>query len=383
MSFVFKKFHKTPDHMNLELFRSLDSMSGLHNGHFFISSNEETILDNYDDIRKLLEDSSVTSVTVVAHCADAAMPHNDLVTKLEQVKKDLNRYKNFKFVLIAGLPYHWEINFNDHCNFLYIFYPEYQGIYWPLYKNELPLGPRPIKKHFLSLNKRADVYRQILYYTFDQNNWIEKSHFSYLGEDYIHGNLYSEKRFLEIDARIKSSKYFKNLMTPTKKFLSLHNDTFLESYQNNYSSGLDPTWNIDHRLYKESFCSIIVESSPTNRIINLSEKTFRAITYKHPFLLFGSENTHRFLIQDLGIDLGIYNDVIANWDTGINNDQRFENFIKFITKIANLTVDDLTVINNLLDNKTSYLRDQYRHVYDQMMSKQNFILHSVKKFSNL
>lgn len=369
--------------MNLELFRSLDSMTGLHNGHFFISSNEENILDNYNDIRKLLEDSSVTNVTVVAHCADAAMPHHNLAAKLEQIKTDLRQYKNFKFVLIAGLPYHWEINFDDCCNFLYIFYPEYQGIYWPLYKDELPLGPRPIKKHFLSLNKRADLYRQILYYTFGQHNWIEKSYFSYLGEDYINGNLYSVDRFLEIDAQIKSSKYFRNLMTPTEKFLSLNNDTLLESYKNNYSSESDPTWNIDHRLYKESFCSVIMETSPTNKIINFSEKTFRAITYKHPFLLFGSENTHRFLIQELGIDLGIYNNVIANWDTGINNDQRFENFIKFIAKIANLTVDDLTIINNLLNEKASHLRDQYRHVYNKMISKQDFILHSVKKFAKI
>lgn len=369
--------------MNLDLFRKLDSMTGLHDGHFFISSNEENILNNYDDICKLLENSAVTNLTVVAHCADIAMPHHDLTAKLKQIKIDLNRYKNFKFVLVAGFPYHWEIDFSDYCNFMYIYYPEYQGIYWPLYKNELPLGPRPIKKHFLSLNKRADLYRQILYYNFAQNNWLEKSHFSYLGENYYAGEIFSSQRFAEIDAIIKNSKYFANLAAPTKKFLTLSDDLFLESYKNSSNLEIDPTWNIDHKLYKESFCSIVIESSPTNKIINLSEKTFRSITYKHPVLLFGSENTHKFLIQDLGLDFGIYDGVISTWDSGINNDLRFKNFIKFVTKIANLTINDLILINNLLDNKTSYLRDQYRHVNEQMMRKQDIILHTVKKFTQV
>ena len=367
--------------MNLDLFKTLDSYSGMHDGHFFISSHEENILTNYDDIRKLLENSELKSVNVVAHCADQAIPYSDFEKRFSQIKNDLNQYENFKFVLIVNSPYHWNFNFKIHENFLYIFYPEYQGIYWPIYKDESPISPRPIKKHFLSLNKRADLYRQILYYIFCQRNWVDKSYFSYLGENYLNGNIFSSQQFAEIDAAIKNSKYFGSLTIPDKNFLQLDNDMSLDSYkEKSLISEFDSTWKPDINLFKNSFCSIVVETAATGNVVNLSEKTFRAIVYKHPLLLFGAPKTHQFMIESLGLDFGIYQDSIIEWDVGNINDLRFLNFINFIEKIANLNVDDLTLLSKLLDNKTSYLRDQYRHVYNNMLTKQAVILHNIKKF---
>ena len=373
----FKKFYKPIEHMNLALFDELERYNGVHNGHLFISSNEESILNSYHKIKQLLTDQSLESVNVVAHCGDQAIASQNLSEKLNEIKKDLALHKKFKFVLIAAAPYHWKIDFSDFNNFLYIYYPEYQGIYWPIYKDQIPLTGRPIKKHFLSLNKRADLYRQLLYYTFYQNNWIDKSYFSYLGEDYLKGNLYSIEKFEQIHNNI--DKFFPGFKRPPNRFITLDDDKNLEKYKTFSQSEFDPTWNIDEYLYKDSFCSVVIETAPTHEIVNLSEKTFRSIVYGHPVVLFAAPGSYAFL-RDLGIDFGIYDIAAVNWDSGVDNKERFLNFIEFLKKIAVLSHNNLELVSRLVDNKTDHLRDQYRYVYKRMLSAQPVIAQSIKDF---
>lgn len=379
--FDFDNFFKPVPHMDLDLFADLRSYHGIHEGHLFISCREEIILNRYPEIKKLFADESIRSVNVVAHCADQAIPSHDLVEKLQEIKGDLAQHKKFKFVLIAAAPYHWEIEFGNLKNLLYIYYPEYQGIYWPIYKDQVPLKPRPIKKHFLSLNKRADPYRQMLYYMFYENNWLDKSYFTYLGEDYLNGSLYSTERVDKIHNKWILSSFFSDLKQPPEKFRTLDEDKFLQSYKGtwNFYKDLDPSWHIDDRLYQDSFCSVIIETAPQHNIVNLSEKTFRCIAHKHPVLMFSAAGSYKFL-QELGIDFGIYDTAIAKWDTGKILDKRFLHFTDFLKNIASLDLKTLEMLTALIDDKTSYLREQYRHVYENMNFRQDAISQEIKDF---
>ena len=378
---------KLPDHfndpyavyMNLDLFDLLDSSSGAYDNNLILVDTEEIIFENYFNLRENLKDSQ-TNVFIIAHCKHQAFPHHNVKNVIKQISQDLNDYKNFKFVLITNTPYEQSIMLPQHKNFLWIHYPEYNAIYWPMYSDETPLGPRAVQKHFLSLNKRNELFRQILYYKFYYNNWLDKSYFSFLGENSFYGNYACPETFKQHHSVIEQSVEFSYLIknSPTN-FLKIEDDEFVSDYNKkiNYN-GFDPTWKINNKkLYENSFCSIIMETDPAHQFINVSEKTFRAIAIKHPFLLFSSAGTHQFL-RELGLDSDLYN-LMMPVDRG-QNFQRMQSFLLIIENIARLSPTELNVLTVMLDEKLEQMRNNYRALYYQMIKRQADILEQIKKF---
>ena len=381
MNFEFNDYIKAPIHTNLPLFDQLESLT-INNSHkqVFIVENENNILNNYEHIRSLLNDKNLT-VNVIAHCRDQAVPHPELQKKVEQIFFDLSQHDNFKFVLIAPVPYHWNIDFSKHKNFLYVYYPEYCGIYWDLYKDVEPLTTRNLTKHFLSLNKRSEFLRLLLYYEFYNRNWLDKSYFSYLGEDYINGKMFCEKTHDRFKNEIMKFDRYQHLKIPKQSFIKIKEDNLLQKYKNGFDGihEIDPTWKVEKSLYQKSFCSIIVETAPTKNIVNVSEKTFRCISIQHPALIFSSINTNKFLL-DLGLDYNLYNEIFVGWDNDFRNFKRFESFIKFIEKIAKANINELNILNNLLQEKLIAARDNYKNLAATMHLKQDEIFEKIKKF---
>jgi hypothetical protein len=365
--------------MNLELFDRLDTASGQYEKNKLIVDTEEIIFENYFSIREILKTNEL-DLTVIAHCKHQAFPHRDVKKIIKQIAQDLNDYKNFRFVLITNTPYDRSIILPQHNRFLWIHYPEYNAIYWPLYSDEKPLTPRSVKKHFLSLNKRNELFRQILYYKFHYNNWLEKSYFSFLGENNFYGSYQCQATFDKHHAVIASSNEFSYLTNNyPSKFIKIEHDNFVDDYDQkiNYN-GFDPTWKVNNQqLYENSFCSVILETDPASEFINVSEKTFRAISIKHPLLLFSSAGTQKFLCE-LGLDNDLYN-LFKPADLG-ENFSRFQSFLLILEKIANLSTTELDVLTVMLDKKLDHMRDNYCQLYFNMISRQEKILSQIKTF---
>jgi hypothetical protein len=381
MFFEFNDYIKAPDHTNLPLFEQLEALT-VHNSHrqIFIIENENNILNNYDRIRDLLNNKNLT-VNVVAHCKDQAISHSKLEEKVEQIFFDLSSHDNFKFVLIASVPYHWNIDFSKHKNFLYVYYPEYCGIYWDLYKDVQPLTTRKLAKHFLCLNKRAEFLRLLLYYEFYNKNWLDKSYFSYLGEDHIGGKMFCEKTYDHFKKEIMKFDRYQHLKIPEESFVKIEEDNLLQQYKNGFDGirNIDPTWKVEKSLYQKSFCSIIIETAPTKNIVNVSEKTFRCISIQHPAIVFSSINTNKFL-SDLGLNYNLYDEVFAHWDNDFRDFERFDSYIEFIEKIANTNIHELNILNGLVQEKLVAARENYKNLAATMHLKQDQLFKKIQDF---
>lgn len=373
--------YQHPNHMIIDLFRYLDSLNGTHNdGNTIISSNEEVIFKNYNSLREHLFTNQC--VTIISHCCDIAIVNENYHEIMNQISQDLDTYDNFRFIFITSLPYCLpytdSYSLPKHQRFKWIYFPEYNGIYWNLYSDIEPLYPRPVKKHFLSLNKRADLYRQILYYTFSANNWLEKSYFTYLGEDKFKGTLFSKDAVSNIDQIIERDKY-KHLLTHThQQFLNLPNDKLLSDYNNGFNiiTEPDPTWSVDRGMYNESFCSIVIETDPSSQFINISEKTFRTISIKHPLILFAVPSTYKWLVE-LGIDYDIFFPDCMSWDNGTTPFNRLDNLIDFISKFEQTTLKELEFLTYELDEKLEHIRLQYKHLYNSINQAQDRIVREI------
>jgi len=148
-----------------------------------------------------------------------------------------------------------------------------------------------IKFHFLSLNNRASVARQSLYYFFVKFNLIEKSYFSYLGE--LERSKY--KSYDEISEEMLSSHtawFCKNL-----DLHKLHNNIPFTIKGDKFEIN---DWSIgDKKYYEDTFCSVVFETYDDQPFPYFTEKIFKPIVFGHPFILHGNPGSLKML-QDLG-----------------------------------------------------------------------------------
>lgn len=378
MTFKFNDYVETPVHMNLPLFDKLESLTQ-DSDHIIIVENELNIFNEYNQIRSLL--NSNNKISVIVHCRDQAMPHKDIFNKIDQVFYDLDYHKNYNFVLISAFPYHWNIDFSKNKRFLYVYYPEYNGIYWDIYKDVKPLSSRKLNKHFLCLNKRAEFLRLLLYYEFYNKGWLDKSYFSYLGENYLGGELFCKESHNYYKNEISKFNQYKHLKIPSQSFIQINQDQLLNKYQKKFDTVncIDPTWKVEYNLYEKSFCSVIVETGPTHKIVNVSEKTFRCIAIQHPAIIFSSNGTNKFL-KDLKLDYNLYHKIFQEWDSNSQDFERFDKFVKFIEKISNLNLENLNLLNEVIQDRLVATRKNYINLYHSMLSKQDKLFEKIQKF---
>jgi len=324
----------------------------------------------FNQLEKLADTSTPT--TLISHCMDqvSGFQHYNKIKLLNQLA---NERKHLTFIVIS-------VNQLDLCQeVVYYYFPEYHAIYWPLYKDMTPIQ-QEITHTFLSLNKRGDPWRQLLYKKFWQDGLLNKSYFSYLCEDDNYGTLFHNPTW-HANCEWADTDFIPRFMPELSgpwpdNFCELENDQLLSDYKKGNEAVFvnDPTWSIDEHLTNTSYCSIVIETDIGNELVNISEKTIRAFALGHPILVLGSCGTHQYL-RDLGFDL--LDDVFDNsFDEEPELYARFCKFLSSIDKIANGELVD--VRERCLAN-----RQRVKELHEIMHSRANEIVQSVCQRLNM
>lgn len=209
------------------------------------------------------------------------------------------------------------------------------------------------KKYFLCLNQRANHIRQSLYYFFNKFNLMEKSYFSYLGN--LNNSVYkSYNEIHDVITQKNISWYSKNIdykkLLDKIPFSTIKNDS-LET------NGLNLP---DNFLFKDTFCSIITETYDTEKYGFLSEKTFKAISGFHPFIIYGNPGS-LLLLKKLGFKT--FEDF---WDESYDDfsqNERFEMILHLILEIGSWPIDKINSIQNAM---TPILEYNYNHFFNTL-----------------
>lgn len=308
---------------------------------------------------------TTTPTTLISHCMDqvSGFQHYDKIKLLNQLAKER---RHLTFIIIS-------VNQLDLCQeVVYYYFPEYHAIYWPLYKDMTPIQ-QEITHTFLSLNKRGDPWRQLLYKKFWQDNLLDKSYFSYLCEDANYGTLFHKPTW-EANCNWADTDFIPRFMPELEgpwpsSFCELENDQLLSIYKTgDFDNNNDPTWTVDQHLTNTSYCSVVIETDIGNEIVNISEKTIRALSLGHPLLVLGVAGTHQYL-KALGFDL--LDDVFDNsFDQEPELYARFCKFLSSIDKVVDS--DQVDVRSRCLAN-----RQRVEELNAKMHSRAEEIVQSV------
>lgn len=355
--------------------RSLDQFKKIHAlaDKTTVVLPEEDFFGSLDSIKSKIESSNNTW-TLISHCEDqvSGFQHLDQIVKLNQLADEHKDRVQIFVISVNKL----DLSKNIH----YYFYPEYHAIYWPLYKSMTPIRPKTVDKLFLSLNKRGDPWRQVMYKKFWRDGLLDKSYFSYLCEDDNYGTLFHEPTW-EANRKWADEDFIPRFMPELEgswpdKFLELDNDSLLATYKSGeFNTDDDPTWSADQHLFDSSFCSVIIETDVGNELVNISEKTIRALALGHPILLFGTEGTHQYL-KELGFD--VFDDVFDNsFDQEWELYARFCKFINNVNKFNKYSSLALIHLKKSLYSRGMKNRAHLEKMYTKMHTKSREIVQDI------
>jgi hypothetical protein len=168
---------------------------------------------------------------------------------------------------------------------------------------------------------------------------------------------------------------------PPQKFITVNDELTLLDYQlwadkDGWETGnLDPSWVPDIALYKTSFCSVVVETSPENKFVNISEKTIRPLCLGHLIIFIGAPGTVAFL-RKLGFDM--FDDIIDhNYDTIVDPFKRMKEALNSIKKLNQLSVNEMSMIRQQIQKRRQFNQDLVAQMHD------NINLAQIKIFDNI
>lgn len=359
--------------MNLPVFTRFDQLQGLYNKVRFISGPEIDIFEKYAEIVEQHKEEGIRTCILI-HCNDMVIVTHYFRNLHERLHKDLKAHPNLEIILVTAFYYHFICPLPlELPNFTWIYYPEYNGIYWEIYCDTTPIDiNEDVDYYFLSMNKRACMFRQALAYKFYDNKWFESSIFTYLAENKGHTNLFDIDSYKDIEEKVIEKKLYSTI--PQETIIVSRNDLLLNKYKvNNLMHKtvldkkifIDPSWEINREWYSKTYCSLVIETDPDNKIVNLSEKTFRSIMMQHPLYLFAINGTYDYL-ESLGLKLLPEN---LLW----NNGKVFYRFKIFLDYLDNLRPNSLKDARKEKHQHSVHLRNCYYNVYKRMLVKQSKI----------
>lgn len=331
--------------------------------------NEATLFD-----QQLKLKDKISGKKLLVHCKDSVDPYfsnqrQDFVNFLADTRTD----DDFLFISVNHYP-----EFEKFSNYYY--FPEYHAYYYPMYQGT-EIDDRFLEKKFLSLNKREDPTRQLLYVKFYHDNLLDSSYFSYLGENNQYQNLYTSAEWDTNWEILKSNiPEVQSWKIPPTRHKKIDNDQLLEQYRGTNSHGTsDPTWMSNNHWYQTSFCSIICETAPSAHKPNFSEKTFRAIMHGHIFIIIGAENSIK-LLRQLGFD--VFDDIIDHEYDVLHHYPfcRQQQAFKQIDHIAQYTLEELLEIKKSLYSRRINNIKNYQRLYNLMLDKHNLIFEKIKQY---
>jgi hypothetical protein len=271
--------------------------------------------------------------------------------------KQTGRKKNF-FILLTPVEYSQK-EIEQYKDILMVcFVPSWYHHYNRIIKiNQQDLQDE-IQFHFLSFNGRLSLLRTSLFCYFYRKKLLAKSIFSYLGysayavrsnfETLINrgADYYLNSHNFEPDteSHIPSEEIFK--LVPYR----IKNETV--------SKGIPVVSNI--AVYNQTFCHLVTETYKGHHNPFLTEKTFKPIAAKQPFMLFGAKHSLRFL-QDLGFQT--FAAFIDESYDSLDQPDRFNAILSEIDRIAAMSIDQL---KDLKSEMKSVVDHNYNHLYNRL-----------------
>lgn len=341
--------------------------------------NEWDLHDRFDQIKQKL--LARLPVQMIVEATDAVHPCVDQHLENLSVLKNIFQQSPDSQLIYYSVNYYTELDNVD--NIFYRWIPEYHAYYYPIYQ-DVKVSDSEIEKKFLCLNKRVEVARWMLYKKFYTDDLLKDSVFSFLGENYLFGQINDINALaqIELDFQTAAKQHagFSRLITPPEVFCQAGNDVNLAQYNKKLRSGIvDPTWLGNEQFYQSTFCSIVSETSPAASKPNFSEKIFRAICYGHPFILIGAQYSLDML-RKLGFDT--YDDIFDNsYDSEPNRDLRILKIFDIIDNIASKNISELNEIKQQLLPRRLYNIKNYQEMYKKMLVKSDLLVQELNKLT--
>ena len=211
---------------------------------------------------------------------------------------------------------------------------EYLPFYFYIYKDltankqtEYTIGKK--EKTFLMFNRRwgSQVQRVLMLAYLHKNNLIEHFHISFPKIEIDNGGTYTDH----------ARQFFSRLTTE-----NIITDSDLEQIENRLPLILDTP---NHKLnlmfdefestkqfYDSSFVHLIAETNFFTKIIHLTEKSYKPIAYKQPFIMFAAKGSLKAL-QEQGFNTfgNLWNE---DYDDETDDTARFFKILDLIKEIA-------------------------------------------------
>jgi hypothetical protein len=185
-------------------------------------------------------------------------------------------------------------------------------------------------KIFLTLNRRHKIHRTMLVGSIIEENLLDKSLVSFFPEC----ENVSFKDILNWDKLFSIGRKHKYYELLDREFI-------LDKNSDVINSNLQPTTSSDlGKLHKRSLISVICETKFDEHEITVTEKTYKAVAYKHPFIILGPQYFLRYF-KDLGYQT-FHPFINENYDNISDPVERFDAIIVELKRLANLSPSELT-----------------------------------------
>jgi hypothetical protein len=216
-----------------------------------------------------------------------------------------------------------------------------------------PYKPGLRNKKFLCFNRRYNDHRLLFYIMMNKHNLVDTSFVS-MSKNRPHSNEgfshYAKHALLnypnlcitEIDADAAEKKL--PLVLDTDNFSSYP----MESNEHNM-----------RYYYENSYINIITETYFFNNIIHLTEKTFKPIAFKQPFVMVAAPKSLQH-VRDMGFKT--FNDFWdESYDDEFDHEKRFLKITQLVSDINNWSDDQFIKFTNsvsdILEFNAAHLRD--------------------------
>lgn len=286
-------------------------------------------------------------------------PFNQLIPFLDRAKDD----NNFYIFLTASEPPEFADQYKQQIKFFFI--PSFYSWYTK-FLVQTP-NDKNIEKHFLSTNYRNDFARLSLFFYFIRNNLLDKSFFSYVGE------IRPEMSNCTIESFVKQGAdfYLNEFDIQTNdKIINVEEVTKLIPYVLD-KNPIPYDWSLNlYEFYNKSFLSIVVESYCGANSPFFTEKIWKPIAMKQPFILMNSKFSLKFL-QELGFKT--FDGIIDETYDTLDNPERWEAIFRETKRISNFSIKELKEkhkqLQNVLDHNYNHFYNVLPNIYQTEIAK--------------
>jgi hypothetical protein len=221
------------------------------------------------------------------------------------------------------------------------------------------------KKTFLCFNRRYNDHRLMLYLQMVKTGLIDQSYYSMdktqpeSNRSFVDNCKYLLSRFADMDLNAADVLVADNLLP-----LILDNPNF-----NNYpmEQSVDP---VQH-FYNNSLVNIVTETYFFNNIIHITEKTYKPIAFKQPFVMIAAPGSLQH-VKDMGFKT--FNEF---WDESYDQEKdhkiRFRKILKVLEEVNSwsdeIKADFTYVVKDILEYNASHLNTMKNIEIDNLVEK--------------